>query len=163
MSQCISSSSIQLTSTAVATSQGPNTGAIAGGIVGALVLAGVAAGVLFWYIKKKKQATEEMDVWLSNAAKTGESEEKLSPRSGHDSVVPLSYRLTVVWHQFLARFDRDNNDSCFQCHSDRIQSLASTEHYDVRRFRIHATAHASRFNVFLAVSSSSTYTILLCR
>jgi hypothetical protein len=50
-------------------------GAIAGGIVGALILVGCVAGVLFWYIRRKKRASEEMDVWLDNT-KNVEEEEK---------------------------------------------------------------------------------------
>jgi hypothetical protein len=131
-SQCISSSTLTtLVSTTASPPPGSNTGAIAGGIVGALVLAGIAAGVLFWYIRKKKQATEEMDMWLSSAHADGSVEKDPSLSAGRKSVLLWLYFLTAAWSIFLARFNRHHNDTCFQCHPHRLHTLSFTRYNDV--------------------------------
>ena len=77
-SLCIDSTSLGNLAGSPTPQKGPNTGAIAGGIVAALMLVGCIAGGVFWYIRKRRQATRDMDVWLD---KTGSSieEEKNEP------------------------------------------------------------------------------------
>lgn len=79
-SVCISTASLnQLQgNTVAAPSSGPNTGAIVGGIVGAIVAVSCLAGGLFWYLRRKRRTTQEMDLWLENTKKL--EEEKSSPR-----------------------------------------------------------------------------------
>jgi len=79
-SVCISTASLnQLQgNTVAAPSSGPNTGAIVGGIVGAIVAVSCLAGGLFWYLRKKRRTTQEMDLWMENTKKL--EEEKSSPR-----------------------------------------------------------------------------------
>jgi hypothetical protein len=135
-SQCISSSTLNgITNTGSAAPSKSNTGAIAGGIVAALILAGVAAGVLFWYLRKKKQRTEDLDVWLNDTAKARE-DEKLSPATtSHDSVLPFCCCLTIERSVFVACFNRHDNDTCFKRHSHRLHCLSTTDDNDVYRHR----------------------------
>jgi hypothetical protein len=92
-------------------------GAIAGGIVGALVAVGCIAGVLFWYIRRKRRATEEMDVWLDNS-KNIEEEEK-DPRQTasihtHESVFCVEKASLMVGWKSVTSFDSINDDdTCF--------------------------------------------------
>jgi protein OPY2 len=73
---------------------GPNTGAIAGGIAGALVVViGCLVGVFSWYIRKKKRAAQDLDIWLDKSAHSTEDEEKESRRhtgstTQHPNVFP---------------------------------------------------------------------------
>jgi hypothetical protein len=91
----LASSLSTLTGPTAVPPKGPNSGAIAGGIVGALVIAGIVAGVIFWYIRKKKRATEEMDVWLSATQENEASEKDPSVAPSHHSVPPLFDCLTI--------------------------------------------------------------------
>ena len=75
-SLCIDSTSIGNLGTATP-SNGPNTGAIAGGIVAAIVVVGCIVGGIFWYIRKKRQAARDMDLWLDKT--TPSFEEKNEP------------------------------------------------------------------------------------
>jgi len=91
-SLCISVSQLGFEpSTSPTPSKGPDTGAIAGGIVGAFVLVVCIAGITFWYLRKKKQAQEDLDRWLDKTENPSEDEEKdpklQSGMEPHDSVV----------------------------------------------------------------------------
>lgn len=76
-------------------SNGPNTGAIAGGIAGAaVVVIGCLVGIFSWYIRKKKRAERDLDVWLDKSPHSTEDEDKESRRhtgstSNHPSVLPF--------------------------------------------------------------------------
>lgn len=70
-SQCISSVSLGL---ATPTPK-PNTGAIAGGIVAALLVIGAIAAGVFFFVRKKKRATRDMDQWLDKSENSIEEEE----------------------------------------------------------------------------------------
>lgn len=92
-SLCIDSQSLSTLAGPVSpTAKGSNnTGAIAGGIVGALLVVGCVVGGFFWYIRKKRRATHDMDVWLDKAEANAEDNEKDPRRAtgatvGHDSV-----------------------------------------------------------------------------
>ena len=82
-SLCIDSTSIGSPETSSPT-KGPNTGAIAGGIVAAIVVVGGIVGGVFWYVRKKRQVTRDMDLWLD---KTSPSIEEKSEPSRQTSAV----------------------------------------------------------------------------
>lgn len=90
--QCADSSCINTTVLNVGTStsnQGPKTGVIAGGIVAAIVVLGCIIGGIFWYIKKKRQATRDMDIWLDKATASidEKSERQTSAAIANGSVI----------------------------------------------------------------------------
>jgi len=86
-SLCIQASSVgNLSTSPTDPTAGPNVAAIAGGIVGALVVAGCVAGGLFWYVRKKKRATRDMDVWLDKTS-NGEADDEKS--MAHGSIHPV--------------------------------------------------------------------------
>lgn len=116
--QCISSTSLNnLAGNGQAAPAKSNMGAIAGGIVGALVAVGCIAGALFWYIRRKRRATEERDMWLENS-KNIEEEEK-DPRQTasihtHGSVFCVGKARLMLGWKSVASFDCiDNDDTRF--------------------------------------------------
>lgn len=86
-SVCIAASQVGIAPSATPAPSGPNTGAIAGGIVGAFVLVVCVAGVMFWYVRKKKRAVEDMDEWLDKTEHPTEDDEKDLTLHPHDSVL----------------------------------------------------------------------------
>jgi len=91
-SLCIDSQSLStLAGTVTPSTKGPNTGAIAGGIVGALVVVGCVAGAFFWYIRKRRRITHDMDAWLDKDEANVMDNEKEARRAtggtaAHESV-----------------------------------------------------------------------------
>ena len=76
-SLCIDSKSLStLTGTGSNLATGPDTGAIAGGIVGAIIFVGCVAGGVFWYLRKRRQAAHDMDVWLDKTEANCDANEK---------------------------------------------------------------------------------------
>lgn len=94
-SLCIDTTALGTVGTATPT-KGPNTGAIAGGIVAAIVVVGCIVGGIFWYIKKKRQATRDMDLWLDKPASS--IEEK--PEPNHQTLAASANAPVIIFCVF---------------------------------------------------------------
>jgi hypothetical protein len=57
--------------------------------VAAIVVLGCIIGGIFWYIKKKRQATRDMDIWLDKATASidEKSERQTSAAVANESVI----------------------------------------------------------------------------
>ena len=112
--------------------------AIAGGIIGALVVVGCVAGGLFWYVRKKKRATRDMDVWLDKTS-NGEADDEKSMADGSiHPVLSPDFSILLIYSdpEILPSF------ACIGCHvacfgPNRIQWDPYAKHDDVGLFIKH--------------------------